>query len=91
MTKAKIIEKLAIKYPYIGIEDLKLMVDDIFNEIIVAMEQNNRVEIRGFGVFTTKIRKALQGRNPRNSQIIDLPQRAVPFFKMGKELKELIN
>lgn len=91
MTKSELVKKISAKYEYLDEKEVQMIVDKVFEEIADAMKEEKRVEIRGFGVFATKFRKASKGLDPRNSQPIELPSRKVPFFKMGKELKEIIN
>ena len=62
-----------------------------FNEISTSLAQGNRVEIRGFGSFTVKNYKSYTGRNPKTGASIDVPAKKLPFFKVGKELKENVD
>jgi integration host factor subunit beta len=59
--------------------------------MIRALKRNERIEIRGFGNITVRRRRSILGRNPKTSDIIRLPERNVPFFKVGKELHDMIN
>ena len=90
MTKADLINHISEK---LGITRLKaeMMVNIIFNSMIEALLRNDRIEIRGFGSFTNKVYDAYKGRNPRTGQIIHVSEKKLPFFKVGKELKEDIN
>ncbi|MCX5812494.1 MAG: integration host factor subunit beta [Proteobacteria bacterium] len=89
MNKIDIINKVA--------EDLKLnqkvakvAVDTIVETIKQAIVKGERVEIRGFGSFTIRQYKAYKGRNPKTGQLVDVKPKKLPYFKVGKELKEMI-
>ena len=68
-----------------------IIVDTVFGNIAEALQQGEKVELRGFGSFRLRSREPRRGRNPRTGDRVDVPPRRVPFFKPGKELKELIN
>jgi integration host factor subunit beta len=89
MNKIDIINKVA--------EDMKLnqkvtkiAVDTIVDTIKLAIVKGERVEIRGFGSFTIRQYKAYKGRNPKTGQLVDVKPKKLPYFKVGKELKEMI-
>ena len=63
----------------------------IFDQISAALSGGERVELRGFGAFTVKRRNARTGRNPRTGEAVPVDEKAVPFFKAGKELRERVN
>jgi integration host factor subunit beta len=63
----------------------------VFDEIISALSEGRRVELRGFGVFCVRERQRRQGRNPRTGDPVIVPEKRVPFFKAGKQLKNRIN
>ena len=63
----------------------------IFEQIISALENGGRVELRGFGAFSVRSRPARTGRNPRTGEAVNVPAKHVPFFKSGKELRERLN
>ena len=81
MIKSDLIKKLAEDNPHLYYRDVEKIVGTIFDEIIIALENGNRVELRGFGAFSTKDRKARRARNPKT----------VPFFKCGKGLRQKLN
>ena len=91
MTKSELIAKLAIKNPDLQPEDLEKVVNVMFDEISSALVEGRRVELRGFGAFSVRDRAARVGRNPRTGEAVQVPAKRVPFFKMGKDLKERIN
>jgi integration host factor subunit beta len=66
-------------------------VDVILEEITAALAKGQRVELRGFGVFTTRKRQARSGRNPRTGESVQVEAKTIPFFKAGKQLKERLN
>ncbi len=91
MTKSDLIRKISIRYPNMLLKDIHLSVDTIFDEISEALSQEKRVELRGFGAFTIRKRKARKARNPRTNEIVDLGTRMSLYFRAGKELNALLN
>ncbi len=91
MTKSELIRNLSKRYPDIFLKDIQEGVDTIFNEIAVALVEERRVELRGFGAFSIRKRKARTARNPRTNQVVKLQDRAVIYFRAGKELNTLLN
>lgn len=91
MTKSELIADLAAANPHLLARDAELIVATIFEEIITALANGDRVELRGFGAFTVKRRNARTGRNPRTGQAVAVEEKLVPFFKAGKELRERVN
>ena len=91
MTKSELIAELSAANPHLLSRDVELIVATIFNEITDALARGERVELRGFGAFTVKRRDARTGRNPRTGATVPVDEKAVPFFKAGKELRERVN
>lgn len=91
MTKSELIARLAERNPHLYQRDVERIVTTIFDEIAAALAQGDRVELRGFGAFSVKKRDARQGRNPRTGEQVSVQGKAVPFFKTGKQLRELLN
>ena len=91
MTKSKLIEKLTEKSSHISNKDMEKIVNEIFQSMMEALRGGQRIELRGFGTFEVRVREPRQGRNPKSGQKVTLGTRKVPFFKAGKELKELVN
>lgn len=91
MTRSELIAELAVANPHLTGRDIELIVSTIFAEISAALARGERVELRGFGAFTVKHRGARTGRNPRTGAAVPVEEKAVPFFKAGKELRERIN
>ncbi|MCL4479153.1 MAG: integration host factor subunit beta [Deltaproteobacteria bacterium] len=91
MKKSELIIRLAERFPHIAKSDMEKIVNIIIDKVIEALENNDRVEIRGFGSLFVKYRRAREARNPKTGQRVMIEDKYVPFFKVGKELKELIN
>lgn len=91
MTKSELIAELATANPHLNGRDVELIVATIFDEISAALARGARVELRGFGAFTVKRRDARTGRNPRTGESVPVDEKAVPFFKAGKDLRERVN
>lgn len=91
MIKSELVQRLAAANPHLYQRDIELIVNTVFDEIIAALANGDRVELRGFGTFSTKVRPARTGRNPRTGETVDVAEKSVPFFKMGKELRERLN
>ena len=91
MTKSELILKITSKNSYLYHKDVYKIIDTLFNCVTKALKDGDRVELRGFGTFTTKIRNARIGRNPKTGDPVAIPQKKMPFFKMGKSMKERIN
>ncbi len=91
MIKSQLIQKLADENPHLYQRDVERIVSSVFEEITDALAQGDRVELRGFGAFSVKHRDARVGRNPRTGESVEVPQKRVPFFKTGKDLRDRMN
>ena len=91
MTKSELILKVTNKNSFLYQKDVYKIVDTLFNSVSKALKDGDRVELRGFGTFTTKLRNARIGRNPKTGEPVAIPKKKMPFFKMGKSMKERIN
>ena len=91
MTRSELIAELAEANTHLQQRDVELIVSTIFNEVCAALARGERVELRGFGAFTTKRRDARTGRNPRTGEQVRVDSKLVPFFKAGKELRDRVN
>jgi integration host factor subunit beta len=91
VTRSELIAELASTNPHLRAVDVETIVATIFEEISAALSRGERVELRGFGAFTVKRRDARTGRNPRTGEAVSVDEKAVPFFKAGKELRERVN
>ncbi len=90
MNKSDLIETLK-EQAGLSRKDAELAVITFFNEISSSLAEGSRIEIRGFGSFTVKSYKSYTGRNPKTGSPISVPQKKLPFFKVGKELKEKVD
>lgn len=91
MIKSELVQKLADMNPHLLQKDVEHLVAVIFDQITAALAAGQRVELRGFGAFSTKSRRARTGRNPRTGESVDVDAKRVPYFKCGKELRERLN
>lgn len=91
MIRSELIQQLAEENPHLYQRDVERIVNSIFEEIIEAMANGDRVELRGFGAFSVKKRDARVGRNPRTGDSVEVAQKHVPFFKTGKLLRDRLN
>ena len=90
MTKAELIERVAVATD-VTKKQAETIVDTIFEAIIRSLKQGQKIELRGFGSFRLRERGARIGRNPKPGVKVNVPANKIPYFKPGKELKELIN
>jgi integration host factor subunit beta len=91
MTKSELIAGLAADNPHLRAEDAEAIVNAILDGIANALARGGKVELRGFGTFTVRRRRARTGRNPRNGRAVPVEEKAVPFFKAGKGLRERVD
>ena len=91
MTKSELILRIAEQNPHLYQRDVERIVSTIFDEVAAALGRGDRVELRGFGAFSVKHRGARIGRNPRTGEPVQVAPKVIPFFKTGKQLRELIN
>jgi integration host factor subunit beta len=91
MIKSDLIKKVAEENPHLYYRDVEKIINTILNEIIESLKKGNRVELRGFGAFSVKERKARQGRNPKSGLSVDIEDKIVPYFKTGKGLRQKMN
>lgn len=91
MTKSDLIKRLADANPHLTQRDIEKIVSTVFDEVTEALARRDRVELRGFGAFSVREREARIGRNPRTGAEVKVPDKVVPYFKTGKELRERLN
>ena len=91
MIKSELVDQIAEQNPHLYHRDVERIVNAVLDEIVRAMGEGDRVELRGFGAFSVKSRQARTGRNPRTGSAVDVSAKRVPFFKTGKELRERLN
>ncbi len=90
MTKADLIEEISRVCEFTR-KDSEVIVEAIFDSVVRALREGDKIEIRGFGSFRTRQRNARIGRNPKTGARVDVPAKRIPFFKPSKELKDLVN
>ena len=90
MTKADLIARVS---QAVGMtrKDSEMIVETIFDSIVKSLQASEKVEIRGFGSFRTRQRQPRIGRNPKTGARVEVPSKTVPYFRLSKELKEMIN
>lgn len=91
MIKSELINRLAEANPHLYHRDVERIVSTVFDEITQALSNGDRVELRGFGAFSVRMRDARMGRNPRTGEPVPVDAKHVPYFKAGKELRERLN
>ena len=90
MTKAELVEEVS-RVSDLTKKHSEVIVDTVFESIIDALKRGEKIELRGFGSFRLRSRKSRTGRNPKTGEKVEVPSKKIPYFKPGKELKELIN
>ncbi|KRO56976.1 MAG: integration host factor subunit beta [Pelagibacteraceae bacterium BACL5 MAG-120705-bin12] len=91
IVKSKLLKQLSENYPNFLKKDLEKFTDIILNEIKRALKRGDRVELRGFGVFSTNIQKASIRRNPKTGEKVNVPEKKTIHFKMAKEMFKKLN
>ncbi len=90
MTKAELVEQVSERLDLTK-KQTEVIVNILFNSITEALSQGDKVELRGFGSFRTRHRNPREGRNPKTGAAVHIPAKKVPFFKAGKELREMVD
>jgi len=90
MTKADLVEEVS-KVTELTRKDAEVIVDTLFESVIKALKEGDKLEVRGFGSFRVRQRNSRVGRNPKTGEKVEVPAKRVPYFKPSKELKDLIN
>ncbi|MGB8363201.1 MAG: integration host factor subunit beta [Rhizomicrobium sp.] len=91
MIKSELVARLAQRYPHLYHRDVERIVSTVLDQIIAALSSGHRVELRGFGAFSVKVRPSRLGRNPRTGEPVTVDEKRAPFFRTGKELRERLN
>lgn len=91
MIRSELLQALAKDNPGLKGEEIEKAADVFFDEIAQRLAKGGRVELRGFGAFSTRERDARKGRNPRTGETVDVPGKRVPYFKPGKEMRARLN
>jgi len=90
MTKADLIDEV-VRVSDMSKKHAEKIVNTVFVSIIEALKKDDKIELRGFGSFRVRKRRSRKGRNPKTGDHVDVPEKRIPYFKPGKELKDLIN
>jgi integration host factor subunit beta len=91
MIKSELIQRISSQNPHLFAREVEKIVTAILDEIVDALSRGDRVELRGFGAFSVKIRGARPGRNPRTGAAVAIGTRAFPYFKTGKQMHWRLN
>jgi integration host factor subunit beta len=91
MTKSELINRLALRFPQLVARDADFAVKMILDEMTASLGRGDRIEIRGFGSFSLNYRPPRIGRNPKSGDKVQVPEKYVPHFKAGKELRERVD
>lgn len=91
MIRSELVAAVSEMHPHLSQKDAERVVATVFDSIVSALAEGRRVELRGFGAFSTRERDARTGRNPRTGEQVEVEAKRVPHFKAGKELRERLN
>ena len=91
MIRSELVQKLCSDFPDLAQREVENVVAALFDSITDQLAKGGRVELRGFGAFSTRQRDARMGRNPRTGASVDVEAKRVPYFKPGKEMRERLN
>jgi integration host factor subunit beta len=91
VTKSELIDLISGKMPDLSKKDVAIAVNTVFDSMTEALVKQDRIEIRGFGSFRVKHRKSRDGRNPKTGEPVKVPNKRIPFFTVGKELRDKLN
>ncbi|MBF0175703.1 MAG: integration host factor subunit beta [Magnetococcales bacterium] len=90
MTKSQLIQSVAEQHNLTR-QEAETVVSSVFGNITQALERGDRVELRGFGAFSVRLRPAREGRNPKTGDLVSIPEKRTPFFKAGKEMRRRVD
>ena len=91
MIRSELVQLLVRDNPGLSAREVEKIVGLFFDEIVKRLAEDGRVELRGFGAFSTRARDARTGRNPRTGETVDVDAKRVPYFKPGKEMRARLN
>ena len=91
MIRSELVTKIAVENPGLTGRDVETIVECFFDEIVTQLAAGGRVELRGFGTFSTRARDGRTGRNPRTGATVEIDAKRVPYFKPGKEMRDRLN
>lgn len=89
MTKADLVDEV-VRIANLSKRHAEIVVNTLFQSIIEALHEDDKIELRGFGSFRVRRRRSRQGRNPKTGDRVDVPSKRIPYFKPGKELKDVV-
>ena len=91
MIRSELVQQIAKEHPDLTAAEIEALVTTFFDEIAAQLARGGRVELRGFGAFSTRARDARTGRNPRTGEPVSVDAKRVPYFKPGKEMRARLN
>ena len=91
MIRSELVQQLVDENPGLSVREVEKIVSVFFDEIVSRLTEDGRVELRGFGAFSTRARDGRTGRNPRTGETVDVAPKRVPYFKPGKEMRVRLN
>lgn len=91
MIRSELLQQIAKEHPDLSAAEVEALVSTFFDEIAAQLARGGRVELRGFGAFSTRERDARTGRNPRTGEAVSVDAKRVPYFKPGKEMRARLN
>ncbi len=91
MTKSELIDRICFRLGHLNRKDAEVAINTLLEFLTEQIEAGERIELRGFGSFTTKTRAARTGRNPKTGEPVEVPTKQVPYFRAGKSLRELVD
>ena len=91
MIRSELVQNITRKNPHLSVREVERIVTTIFDAVIDQLASGGRVELRGFGAFSTRARTARTGRNPRTGDQVEVAAKRVPYFKPGKEMRARLN
>ena len=91
MIRSELVSRVHAAYPHLERREVETVIAALFDRIITALGDGQRIELRGFGAFSVRERGARTGRNPRTGQSVAIRPKRVPYFKAGKEMRERLN
>ena len=91
MIRSELVQHIAKEHPDLTAAEVEALVTTFFDEITAQLARGGRIELRGFGAFSTRARDARTGRNPRTGEPVSVDAKRVPYFKPGKEMRARLN
>ena len=91
MIRSELVAQVASQNPDLTVRDVERVIDLVFDAVVDRLAAGGRVELRGFGTFSTRARSARVGRNPRSGDAVEVEAKSVPYFKPGKEMRARLN